>query len=224
VPSQGGAARRRVILPSIRPRPTAMGVASARRTWSRNTALLRSFQISLVVLAMVGTLVLIYLFFVMVIRPVTKLQDGIQRMAAADFSVRLPVQSQDEFGALADGFNQMADRLQNLYGTLEDRVQEKTRSLEDKTRNWRYCTNSRAFLNKTASVEDLCRGVLKKPITSSLRRRAGASGGAEFECPAYHHPRRRIGRNSPRRACLTLAECLSGRRPGRQADILGPQY
>ncbi|MDP2154683.1 MAG: type IV pili methyl-accepting chemotaxis transducer N-terminal domain-containing protein, partial [Sulfuricella sp.] len=72
-------------------------VLMVERSNSRNTTLLRSFQIGLVILALIGTLVLIYLFFLMVIRPVKKLQEGIQRMAAADFSARLPVQSKDEF-------------------------------------------------------------------------------------------------------------------------------
>jgi two-component system nitrate/nitrite sensor histidine kinase NarX len=129
---------------------------------SRHTALLRTFQIGLVILALIGTLVLIYLFFLMVIRPVKKLQKGIQRMAAADFSVRLPVQSKDEFGALANGFNQMADRLENLYGTLEQRVEEKTSSLEAKNQELAILYELTAFLNKPASVEDLCSGMLKK--------------------------------------------------------------
>ncbi|MHB9102059.1 MAG: type IV pili methyl-accepting chemotaxis transducer N-terminal domain-containing protein [Sulfuricella sp.] len=137
-------------------------VLMVERSNARNTNLLRSFQIGLVVQALIGTIVLIYLFFLMVIRPVKKLQEGIQRMAAADFSVRLPVQSKDEFGALADGFNQMADRLENLYGTLEERVREKTRSLEDKNQELAILYEFTAFLNKPATVENLCRGILKK--------------------------------------------------------------
>ncbi|MDP3482987.1 MAG: type IV pili methyl-accepting chemotaxis transducer N-terminal domain-containing protein, partial [Sulfuricella sp.] len=137
-------------------------VLMVERSNSRNTALLRSFQFGLVMLALTGTLVRIYLFFLMVIRPVKKLQEGIQRMAEADFSVRLPVQSKDEFGALANGFNQMADRLENLYSTLEQRVEEKTSSLEDKNQELAILYELTAFLNKPASVEDLCRGILKK--------------------------------------------------------------
>jgi two-component system nitrate/nitrite sensor histidine kinase NarX len=178
---------------------------------ARNTALLRSFQISLVVLAMVGTLVLIYLFFVMVIRPVTKLQDGIQRMAAADFSVRLPVQSQDEFGALADGFNQMADRLQNLYGTLEDRVQEKTKSLEDKNQELAILYEFAAFLNKPASVEDLCRGVLKK-LMGVLAAQGGLVRLAAPNSNALHIIIHEgvSEKFAKEEACLTLGECLCG--------------
>ena len=178
---------------------------------TRNTTLLRSFQISLVLLSMLGTLILIYLFFVMVIRPVTKLQDGIQRMAAADFSVRLPVQSEDEFGALADGFNQMADRLQNLYGTLEDRVQEKTRNLEDKNQELAILYEFAAFLNKPASVEDLCRGVLKK-LMGVLAAQGGLVRLAAPNTNALHIIIHEGVSEAfaKEEACLTLGECLCG--------------
>lgn len=178
---------------------------------SRNTALLRSFQISLVMLAMIGTLVLIYLFFVMVIRPVTQLQDGIQRMAAADFSVHLPVRSKDEFGALTNGFNQMADRLKNLYGTLEDRVQEKTRNLEDKNQELAILYEFAAFLNKPASVEDLCRGVLKK-LMNVLAAQGGLVRLASPNSNALHIIAHEgmSEKFVQEETCLTLGECLCG--------------
>jgi len=40
------------------------------------------------------------------------------------------VESEDEFGDLARGFNRMAAHLQDLYATLEQRVEEKTRHLK----------------------------------------------------------------------------------------------
>jgi len=36
---------------------------------------------------------------------------------------RLPVDSEDEFGVLARGYNRMADELQDLYTSLEQRVE-----------------------------------------------------------------------------------------------------
>jgi len=101
---------------------------------ARATALLRILQITLVSLALAGTMLLVYLFSHMVVRPVMLLHEGIKRMASADFNVRLPVASQDEFGELANGFNRMAGQLQDIYATLEQRVEEKTRSIEAKNR------------------------------------------------------------------------------------------
>lgn len=99
---------------------------------ARATSLLRFLQVTLVSLALVGTVLLVYLFSHMVVHPVMRLRDGIGRMAAADFDVRLPVTSQDELGELTSGFNRMAAQLQDIYATLEHRVEEKTRSIEAK--------------------------------------------------------------------------------------------
>jgi nitrate/nitrite-specific signal transduction histidine kinase len=97
-------------------------------------ALLRYLQIALVTLALVGTIFLLYLFSHMVVRPILQLRQGINRMTTADFDVRVPVTSHDEFGELAIGFNRMADELRDIYATLEHRVEEKTRSIEAKNR------------------------------------------------------------------------------------------
>ena len=140
---------------------------------ARKTNLLRSIQLSLVGLAMAGTALLIYLMFVLIIRPIRKLQDGIRRMAAEDFSVRVPVRTRDEFGSLAFGFNQMADHLENLYATLEQRVEAKTRSLEEKNEELALLYEITAFLNEPATVEELCRRFIRR-----LMGQFGAHGGA----------------------------------------------
>lgn len=122
--------------------------------------LLRFLQIVLVGLALVGTILLIHLFTVMVIQPVTDLREGIQRMASADFGVRLPVMSQDELGELASGFNRMADELQDLYSTMEQRVEEKTRSIEAKNREL-------AALDKEVAVSEE-RNLLAQELHDSI--------------------------------------------------------
>lgn len=137
-------------------------VAMVETSNARATMLLRSFQIGLVSLAFAGTVLLINLFSIMVVRPVNRLRDGIQRMGKADFGVRLQVAHRDEFGELAEGFNQMADQLQNLYATLEQRVEEKSRSLEIKNRELAALYDVAAFLNSSNATEPLCGIVLDK--------------------------------------------------------------
>lgn len=97
-------------------------------------ALLRYLQIALVMLALAGTVALLYIFSHMVVRPIQQLQRATSRMTTADFDMRVPVTSQDELGELAMGFNRMADELRDIYATLEQRVEEKTRSIEVKNR------------------------------------------------------------------------------------------
>lgn len=129
---------------------------------AHTTNLLRFFQIGLMGLALAGTVLLMHLFSLLVVRPVTRLQEGIKRMSKADFDVHLPVTSQDEFGELAEGFNQMADQLRDIYATLEQRVMEKTRNSEIKNRELTALYDVAAFLNSSTATEPLCDIVLSK--------------------------------------------------------------
>jgi two-component system nitrate/nitrite sensor histidine kinase NarX len=77
----------------------------------------------------------IYLLYLWIILPVLRLQDGLQRMAAREFSLRLPIATRDEFGTLNAGFNRMADELQELYQDLAARVDSKTAELARQNRD-----------------------------------------------------------------------------------------
>ena len=81
---------------------------------AQKITLLRSFQLLLVGMAMVGTVVMIYLLYLFIIRPVQQLRRGQEQLAHKNFAVRLPVESQDELGQLTAGFNQMATELQSV--------------------------------------------------------------------------------------------------------------
>ncbi|HJW24084.1 MAG TPA: type IV pili methyl-accepting chemotaxis transducer N-terminal domain-containing protein [Rhodocyclaceae bacterium] len=142
-----------------------------------NATLLRTCQIGLAMLAVIGTAILIRFFFVLVIRPVDHLQNGIRRMSGDDFSVRLPVETQDEFGVLANGFNRLAEHLQEVYATLEERVQTKTRSLAEKNRELEVLYETAAFLNEPDSIEELCKGFVQR-----MKRAMGARAGAVRLC------------------------------------------
>ncbi|NVD71855.1 HAMP domain-containing protein [Duganella sp. BJB488] len=123
---------------------------------------LRASQLLLLALALLGTISIIYLLFDMIVAPVTRLQGGIERMREQDFSVRLPVDSNDEFGMLAHGFNQMADKLQDSYSNLERRVQLKTAELEHQNRELALLYDSASFLQQTQSAEAMCKGFLQR--------------------------------------------------------------
>ena len=139
---------------------------------ARVATLLRSFQIGLAGLALIGTMLLIHLFSLIVVRPITGLREGIQRMGKGDFDVRLPITSRDEFGELANGFNQMAARLQEIYATLERRIEEKTHSIEIKNRELTALYDVAVFLSSSTATEPLCGIVLDK-----LSVLTGAHGG-----------------------------------------------
>lgn len=65
-----------------------------------------------------------------VVGPVRTLQEGASLIGGGDLAHRIDIQSRDEIGALATAFNGMAVQLQDIVSTLEQRVAERTLSLE----------------------------------------------------------------------------------------------
>jgi len=70
-------------------------------------------------------------------KPVTRLVRGTRRVAAGDLEAKIPVESRDELGVLAQSFNQMTEDLRHARDevdgwtrTLETRVEEKTAELK----------------------------------------------------------------------------------------------
>ncbi|MFA7241615.1 MAG: type IV pili methyl-accepting chemotaxis transducer N-terminal domain-containing protein [Sulfuricellaceae bacterium] len=178
---------------------------------ARMTSQLRSIQLALVALAVVGTAVLILLMFLLIIRPIAKLQEGIRRMAEGEFAVRVPVESRDEFGDLALGFNHMADHLENLYATLEQRVEAKTHSLEEKNQELALLYEVTAFLNEPASVEEMCRSFLRR-----LVRQFNAQGGAVRLVDAQSQSLHLVATEGltdkffKEETCIGMGECVCG--------------
>lgn len=148
-------------------------VLAMERSYANDTNLLRTLQAALIVLATLGTIILITFFIRLVIRPVSILDAGIRRMADNDFAVRLPVTSDDELGNLALGFNRMAGHLENVYNTLEERVEEETRRLAMRNRELGILYATTAFLSEPVPLQTLCEGFLQR-IKTTLGADAGA--------------------------------------------------
>ncbi|MDD2743405.1 MAG: type IV pili methyl-accepting chemotaxis transducer N-terminal domain-containing protein [Rhodocyclaceae bacterium] len=148
-------------------------VLAMEKNYATNTNLLRTVQLMLIILVLFGAVMLINFFNQLVIRPVQVLHSGMRRMTDKDLSVRLPVNSNDELGSLAKGFNQMAEHLQIAYSTLEERVEVKTRSLEERNRELGMLYEVTALLSEPAPIEILCETFLQ-----SIRQSLGADAGA----------------------------------------------
>lgn len=182
---------------------------------------LRASQLALLGLALVGTVSLIYLMFSLIVEPVTRLHEGMHRMKEKDFEVRLSVDSQDEFGQLAQGFNQMADRLQALYGNLEDRVRVKTATLENQNRELALLYDSAAFLQKPQPLEPLCQGFLQR-ISDYFR----ADGGSVRVLDAARNNLHMVVHSGisnklvEREHCIKVGDCLCGEAVERKITVI----
>ena len=148
-------------------------VLAMEHRYADDTNLLRTLQAVLIVLAIAGTLMLINFLFRIVIRPVSILHAGMQRMTGQDLTVRLPVTGDDELGRLAEGFNRMAEHLQQAYGTLEQRVEAETRRLAERNHELGILYEVTAYLSEPAPLETLCQGFVTR-----IREALGADGCA----------------------------------------------
>lgn len=167
-------------------------VRKMERFYARSTDILQVSQITLVVLAIIGTLFLIHFFFVHVIRPIGKLREGIERIEQEDFSARTPEFPNDELGQLSAGFNRTAAHLQELYATLEERVADKTRNLTEKNRELEILYAISGLLHEPGDIDDLCRSFLRR-----VQNMLGANASSV-----------RLLDSSGKNLCITVSEGL----------------
>jgi two-component system, NarL family, nitrate/nitrite sensor histidine kinase NarX len=122
------------------------------------TAILNLFQMMMMLLAILGAVVMLYTGYMYVINPLSQLKSGLQRIEAADFGTRVEVDTHDEFGQVAAGFNRMAATLQSLYTGLEAKVRDKTQRIEAQRSRLEALYEVSAFLATANTIEELSKG------------------------------------------------------------------
>ena len=137
-------------------------VSSMEHQLSRLTAILNLFQFGMMALAIGGSVVLLYTGYLYVINPLGQLQQGLGHIEAGDFATRIEVDTQDEFGQVAAGFNGMAGKLQTLYEGLEAQVEAKTRRIEAQRARIEALYEVSAFLASANTIEELSRGFAQR--------------------------------------------------------------
>jgi len=101
-------------------------------------------------------------------RPIAGLVQTAQRIAAGERELDAKVERADEIGALGQAFNSMTTQLRELVNTLEARVEERTRTLAQRT----------AYLEATAEVGRVVSSILdldrlRGQIAELIRERFG---------------------------------------------------
>lgn len=122
------------------------------------TALLNLFQFAMMALAIAAAVVMLYTGYQYVINPLSHLRRGLAQVEGGQFGARIDVDTQDEFGQVAAGFNRMAATLQSLYQGLEAKVQAKTQHIEAQRARLEALYEVSAFLAKANTIEELSRG------------------------------------------------------------------
>jgi two-component system, NarL family, nitrate/nitrite sensor histidine kinase NarX len=144
-------------------------VSAIEQQLAKLTAVLNLFQFVMMVLAIFAAIVMLYTGYLYVINPLDRLQKGLRRVEQGDFLVRIEVDSKDEFGLVAQGFNGMAMRLQDMVDGLESQVRAKTERIEAQRARIETLYDFSAFLAGVNSIEEMSRGFAQR-----LRRVMGA--------------------------------------------------
>lgn len=137
-------------------------VLSIEQEMSRLTAILNLFQMVMMALAIGSAAILVYTGYLYVINPLAHLRQGLRKIEAGDFSTRVDVDTQDEFGQVAAGFNGMAKHLQSMYEGLEAKVQAKTQHIEAQRARMETLYEVSRFLSSASSIEELTQGFAQR--------------------------------------------------------------
>ena len=137
-------------------------VSAIEHQLSRLTAILNAVQFVMVALTIVSAITLLYSAYLFIFNPLSRLQAGLARAEAGDLAARVEPGANDEFGALAAGFNRMAETLQGLYQNLESKVQEKTERLEAQHARLGALYASAAFVASATTLEELAKGIAQQ--------------------------------------------------------------
>ena len=116
---------------------------------------LGTFTLIIILIALLAIAFVIWAGTRSVFRPLQALAAITSKFAAGDFSVRAEVRSQNEIGLLADAFNHMAQELAELYRSLEQKVEERTRQIRtaaEVAQRVTSSTNLDELLNRTTEL------------------------------------------------------------------------
>ena len=128
---------------------------------SRWTTLLHLLQLTMLAMAILAAVVLLYTGFLFVVEPLAQLKQAIGKIQHGDWSARVEKSTSDEFGTLADGFNGMAEQLQSMYQHLESKVSEKTAEIEEKRERLEGLYEVTALVAKATTLDELAQGFVQ---------------------------------------------------------------
>ncbi|MBP6598767.1 MAG: type IV pili methyl-accepting chemotaxis transducer N-terminal domain-containing protein [Giesbergeria sp.] len=128
----------------------------------RWTAALHLLQLLLVAVAIAAAVAFMAISYWVVLSPVALLQQALERIRHGELGTRLQVQSSDEFGQLASGFNLMASALQASHADLEAKVRDKTAGFELKNQRLAALYEVSARASEANNLEALAQGFVRQ--------------------------------------------------------------
>lgn len=181
---------------------------------------LRMFQLMLLCMVSISSMIMIFLFYRWIILPLSHLQNGVNAIHDGRFGQQVAVGDLAEFAEVGDGFNQMSTRLCDLYQNLEQEVADKTRDLAQKNRTLETLYYFSHLLSQAQTVAEAAEGFLNK-IMDMVPAQAGSIRLIDFQRKrmdliAHHGLPENL---QTAEACRKLEECSCGEavnQPGHQ--------
>ncbi|MFA5025369.1 MAG: ATP-binding protein [Candidatus Shapirobacteria bacterium] len=92
---------------------------------------------------------LFYFIRISIVTPISMLTDIAKTIESGDLTARVSIKSRDELGDLGVAFNNMTNKVKNLYDSMEQKVKERTESLDG---NLRLLKEKNEVLDKNKSA------------------------------------------------------------------------
>lgn len=112
-----------------------------------------------------AAVILVYTGYMYVIGPLERLRLGRRQLKTGDFDTRIAVDTDDEFGQIAAGFNQLDKTLKSSYEGPEAKVEAKTRGIEAQRAGLEVLYRLSAFLSHAGTVDELAHGFSQRVRT-----------------------------------------------------------
>lgn len=119
------------------------------------TALLHLLHTGVLVLFIIWVLGVLVGLYTLVLEPVGALHRAMGKVQSGDWNARVAREYTLEFDDLAQGFNGLAGHLQQLYLSLETKVQEKTAALQEKHERLEQLYGVTALVGQASNLDDL---------------------------------------------------------------------
>jgi adenylate cyclase len=161
------------------PMPSLRWAVLVERPASEAYAPLYSSMLRTVVLLLFGLGMAVLASFLIsrrVVRPITVLRQGADRIGAGELDHRIDVRTGDELEALAVEFNRMAVHLQASHASLEQQVEERTRELVQVVAELQALGEVSRAVSSTLDLETVLSTIITHAVPLS-----GADGGVLYE-------------------------------------------
>lgn len=192
---------------------------------SHFTSVMHLLQLAMLTLGVAGTAVLVITGYRFVLEPVGQLKHAIARAREGDLGARVECTSSDEFGALAEGFNDMAGKLQALYQHLEARVNEKTAELKDKRERLQTLYEMSTLVSHSAALPEMASGFVARvrhaAHADAVALRWADEGSERFVMLASEGLPEGLAKEEH---CIRTGDCHCGIAPGQAGPRVIPLH